>query len=103
MIFRTASRFTAGSVPGWPIHTGQTFAFGRGSSGSFGESQNILVRVFNSACTSKPIVGSSFILLLRSSYGRTSCGLNATTPHLRNLLAAVGPEAVPGPRGDLAA
>src|SRR3990167_4410351 len=53
----TASRFTTGRVPGCARQTGQTCVFGRASSGSFAESQNILVRVVSSACISRPIVG----------------------------------------------
>ena len=80
----TASLLIVGSVPGCPMHTGQIFTLGRFSLGSFLESQNILVCVFNSACTSSPIVGLYSIVYLRETPARlevsTSDGVKISNP-----------------------
>jgi hypothetical protein len=59
MAISTAWRFTTGSTPGIPAHTGQTALLGSDCVGSTtAQPQNIFERVANSAWTSKPIIGS---------------------------------------------
>src|SRR5207253_6596305 len=47
-----------GNAPGRPRHTGQTCVLG-GAPKDVGHPQNILVAVFSSTCTSRPITGSN--------------------------------------------
>src|SRR3989338_5470014 len=70
MTFFMASSFATGSVPGWAVHVGQMLIFGRFSSGSFLQPQNIFEFVLSSACISNPIVGLYFILFSLENYKR---------------------------------
>src|SRR3954465_10695870 len=53
----TAARFSTGSGPGRPRHTGQTFVFG-GAPNFVEQPQKILLAVSSWTCTSSPITGS---------------------------------------------
>src|ERR1700722_18317825 len=53
----TARRFSTGSAPGKPRHTGQTLVFG-GSPKCVEQEQKILLAVRSWTCTSRPITGS---------------------------------------------
>src|ERR1700693_6301863 len=53
----TARRFSTGSAPGRPRHTGQTLVFG-GSPKCVEQEQKILEAVRSWTCTSSPITGS---------------------------------------------
>jgi len=52
---RNASSFITGKAPGSPRQIGQVWEFGSAPN-STGQAQNIFDRVFNCACTSRPIV-----------------------------------------------
>src|SRR4051794_14562729 len=53
----TAARFSTGSAPGNPRHTGHTFVFG-GAPNFVEQPQKILLAVSSWTCTSSPITGS---------------------------------------------
>src|SRR6516162_6098086 len=55
----TPCRFSTGSAPGNPRHTGHTLVFG-GLPNSVEQPQKILVLVRSWTCTSRPITGSYF-------------------------------------------
>src|SRR5437762_11675267 len=57
---RNASSFITGKAPGSPRQIGQVWEFGSAPN-STGQAQNIFDRVFNCACTSRPIVVRYFI------------------------------------------
>ena len=54
----TPIRFSAGSAPGRPRQTGQTWVLGSAPN-TVEQPQNILVAVFSSTWTSRPITGSN--------------------------------------------
>src|SRR5689334_20740974 len=55
--YSTALRFSTGSAPGQPRHTGQTLLLG-GSPKRVEHEQKILLVVSSCTCTSSPITGS---------------------------------------------
>ncbi len=55
----TAFSLTTGRAPGRPRQTGQTWVFGSAPK-PVAHPQNILVWVFSSTWTSRPITGSNF-------------------------------------------
>ena len=57
IVYSTARRFTTGSEPGRPRHTGHTAAFGSAPNAA-GQPQNIFVMVPSSTCVSRPNTGS---------------------------------------------
>src|SRR5581483_4366216 len=69
----TAARFSTGSAPGIPRHTGQTFVLG-GAPKLAGQPQKILVAVASWTCTSRPITGSYLAIASGSARSRVAIG-----------------------------
>src|SRR6266446_10241303 len=59
----TAARFSAGSAPGRPRHTGHTCVLG-GAPNAVEQEQKILLWVSSCACTSSPMTGSQSWMLM---------------------------------------
>src|SRR5436190_5153677 len=63
MVSSVARPFATGSVPGWARQTGHVHVF-TSAPYSSSQRQNIFVRVFRCACTSRPMTGSQLPLRL---------------------------------------
>src|SRR5688572_8070734 len=74
----SARRFGTGSVPGWPVHTGQIWVFGAPPK-VVAHEQNILDAVESSTWHSSPMTGSHSATTAAASGTSTGTGNSADT------------------------